>query len=364
MQPESSLPPAGNQPPVPVRIVPEAPQQAPRRKRSVWMALVVVFLLMVLCGSVVLNLGLLSLVRLRALDSESRVQQRYFSHQRGAPNKVVIMSVEGAILSGEGFFKQQIDSLRKDQRVKAVVLRVNSPGGLVSASDYMLHHLKKLSQERDLPVVVSMGGIAASGGYYVSMAVGDRPDTIFAEPTTFTGSIGVIIPHYDLSKLLEKWGVEEDSIKSHELKGMGSFARKMTPEEEAIFQGLVDESFARFKEVVKGGRPKFRADPKALDALATGQIYTADQALASGLVDKIGFLEDAVDRAVALAGLAEDKVEVVRYEPQPTLADLLFGADAKQPGIDLAAILDATVPRAYYLCTRLPPLVSSGPAAR
>lgn len=268
------------------------------------------------------------------------------------------------MVGGEEFFKKQIDLVRKDQRVKALVLRIDSPGGLVSVADFMLHHLQELAKERKIPIVVSMGGIAASGGYYVAMAVGDQSDCLFAEPTTFTGSIGVIIPHYDLSQLLEKWGVKEDSIASHRLKGMGSITRPMTEEERRIFQGLVDEAFGRFKEVVKQGRPKFRANPDALDKLATGQIFTAQQALDHGLVDKIGYLEDAVGRAIELAGLAPEEVEVLRYEREPTLADLLLGADASTPSLDLAALLDSTVPRAYYLCTRLPPLVSSYPSNR
>ena len=365
MEPDISSPPPpqGPQRPVVAQVVPESFGQPPRRRFRILGPLLLITLLLVLAGSVLLNLGLLSLLGLGALDSDRRVQERHFSHQPGAADKVAILSVEGVILGGEGFFKRQIDRAREDERVKAVVLRVNSPGGTVSGSDYMYHHLKKLSEEREIPIVVSMGGIAASGGYYVSMAVGDRPDTIYAEPTTWTGSIGVIIPHYDLSKMLnEKLGIEEDSIASHRLKGMGSFAKPMTEEEKAIFQTLVDDSFTRFKDIVQDGRPKFKKDPESLDRLATGQVYSADQALANGLVDKIGFLEEAVDRAIALAGLDGEEVEVVRYKPEPTLADLLLGAKAESRTLDMATLLDMTVPRAYYLCTRLPPVAGSAPA--
>jgi len=323
-----------------------------------------IFLFLILLGSLVLNLGLFFVVIVQSAEREEGIVKRHFSHTKGAANQVVILSVEGAMVGGEEFFKKQIDLVRKDERVKALVLRIDSPGGLVSTADFMLHHLQELAKERKIPIVVSMGGIAASGGYYVAMAVGDQPDCLFAEPTTFTGSIGVIIPHYDLSQLLENWGVKEDSIASHRLKGMGSITRPMTEEERRIFQGLVDEAFGRFKEVVKQGRPKFHANPDALDKLATGQIFTSQQALEHGLVDKIGYLEDAIQRAIELAGLAPEEVEVLRYERQPTLADMLFGADASTPSLDLAALLDSTAPRAYYLCTRLPPLVSSFPPAR
>jgi protease-4 len=201
--------------------------------------------------------------------------------------------------------------------------------------------------------------LAASGGYYVSMAVGDTPESIFAEPTTWTGSIGVIIPHYNLSDLMKHIGVTEDNVTSHHLKGMGSFARPMSDEEKKIFQGLVDDGFTRFKEVVRSGRPKFKQDAAALEKLATGQIFTADQAKESGLVDQIGFIEDAVNRAISLAGLSKESVTVVRYKAEPTLADLLFGGQAKaQQSIDLSAILDSASPRAYYLCTWLPILAA------
>ena len=119
--------------------------------------------------------------------------------------------------------------------LKALVIRVNSPGGTISGSDYMLHHLQEFKKKTKVPIVVSMGAMAASGGYYVSMAVGDTPDSIFAEPTTWTGSIGVIIPHYNLAGLMKEVGIEEDEVTSHRLKGMGSIARPMTEEEKEDF---------------------------------------------------------------------------------------------------------------------------------
>ena len=273
---------------------------------------------------------------------------------------MAIISVEGTILSGEGFVKKQIDRATEDSNVKAVVLRVDSPGGTITGSDYIYHHLREMAAKRKIPIVVSMGGLAASGGYYVSMACGDTPDVVFAEPTTWTGSIGVIIPHYDLSALLKDWGVKEDSIASHPLKTMGSLAKPMTQQEIEIFKALVDESFGRFKSIIRQGRPKFAKDPAALDELATGQIYTADQALANGLIDKIGFIESAIDRAIELAKLDKDDVEVVEYQREPNLASLLMGGQARQSSFDLAAMFDSAAPRAYYLYTSLPPLLERG----
>jgi protease-4 len=292
-------------------------------------------------------------------DGEARVQEKFFSHNRHGGDKVAILSIEGTILSGEGFFKQQLDHARKDiekGNLKAIVVRVNSPGGTITGSDFMLHYLRKLADDTRVPVVVSMGGVAASGGYYVSMCVGERPETIFAEPTTWTGSIGVIIPHFNVVELMRKWGIQEDDIASHRLKGMGSIAREMTPEERKIFQELVNEGFTQFKDVIKQGRPKFQKDPAALDKLATGQVFTAQQALKNGLVDKIGFIEDAIDRAIRLAGLSKENVKVVKYKAEPRLSDILFGQSRIQPSFDLATLLESTTPRAYYLCTWLPAL--------
>ena len=132
----------------------------------------------------------------------------------------------------------------------------------------------------------------------------------------------MIIPHYDARRLMEKVGVKTDSIASHPLKGMGSFTKPMTEQEREILQGLVDESFTRFKDIVKHGRPKFEKNPTALDRLATGQVYTADQAAQSGLVDKVGWIEDAIDRAIELAGLTADNAHVVEYKREFSLMEL------------------------------------------
>lgn len=289
-------------------------------------------------------------------SGENSVNEQYHSLNRLGQSKVAIITLDGPILDGDGFVKKQIDHVRDDLNVKAVVLRIDSPGGSITGSDYIYHHLKRLADERKLPLVVSMGGMAASGGYYVSMAVGQVENTIFAEPTTWTGSIGVIIPHYNVAGLMEKWEVEDDSVKSHPLKTMGSPTRTMTDEERRIFQELVDEGFARFKEIIRSGRKRFRDDPAALDALATGRVFTTSQALKNGLVDREGFVEEAIDRAIALAGLDKEKTRVVKYANPGGLFDLSPFARNPSPAPDLSTLLDLATPRAYYMCTWLPPL--------
>ena len=353
-EPGSSLPPVQSQ------VVAERPSPPPSRLRPLWRMLLGL-MVVGLFGSLALNAMLMAVVGLTGLgsDSDGRVEEKYVALNRYGAKKVAIVSIEGVIAGSDGFVKQQIDRARKDiedGNLKAIVVRVNSPGGSISGSDYIFHYLRKLAEDTHVPVVVSMGGVAASGGYYVSMCVGEKTETIFAEPTTWTGSIGVIIPHFNVVDLMQKWGIEEDQIASHRLKGMGSIARKMTEEERKIFQALVDEGFTQFKDVIKQGRPLFMQDPAALDKLATGQIYTAEQALRSGLIDKIGFVEDAVDRAIQLAGLKKEDVKVVKYKAEPRITDIFFGQTRAASPLDLAALFESTTPRAYYLCTWLPAL--------
>jgi protease-4 len=346
--------------PITVQVVREPPPPPPRR--SFFGRFLLVLLLLGLLGSLCLNFLLAMAVGLGlagSLEPDHRVHEKFFSHNADAKDKVAIISLEGVILDAEdGFVKQQIDQVMKDKSVKAVVLRVDSPGGSVSSSDYLYHHLVQLREgDRKLPIVVSMGGIAASGGYYVAMAAGHEPGVIFAEPTTFTGSIGVIMPHYNVAGLMEKYGVADDSVASNPLKTMGSFTKPMTEDERKIFQTLINQSFAHFKEVVCEGRSQFEKNPKALDPIATGQIYSAAEAKKNGLIDDFGFIEKAIDKAISLAGLDKDNVKVVKYKPDVSLAALFLGGQARSAAaLDPKALLEMTTPRAYYLCTGLPGL--------
>lgn len=323
------------------------------------------FLWVVLGLSILMNLSLYGAYH-SYYNDEQGILEQYHSLSKYASDKIAIISVEGTIMGGEGYVKHQIDRVREDENVKAIVLRVDSPGGTVTGSDYIYHHLKDLAKERNLPLVVSMGSMAASGGYYVSMAAGDHDKIIYAEPTCWTGSIGVIIPHYDVSGLLEKWSVADDSIASGPLKQMGSPTRLLSPEarieERQVLKELVDTSFAGFKELVLSNRGKLRDNAKAQESVFTGRIFTAKQAQENGLVDELGFIEDAIDRAVTLAGLNKGDVRVVKYKkPGGVFAELLGESPIKQRGsLDLSALVDLTAPRAYYLCTMLPGLSLEG----
>jgi len=336
----------------PLRVVIEQPRRWFGR-RLLWIALVI---------SILANISLYGMYQ-SYFQSDGEIHEKFHSLNKHALDKVAIISVEGTILEGDGFVKKQIDRVRDDEHVKAVVLRVDSPGGTVTGSDYIYHHLKELVDKKKIPLVVSMGSMAASGGYYVSMAAsapsGTDEKLIFAEPTTWTGSIGVIIPHYDLTGLLEKWSIQDDSIASAPLKQMGSPTAKQPPEireeERKILQTLVDSTFDGFKEIVLEGRPGLKNDPEKQKAVFTGQIFTARQAKTNGLVDELGFIEDAISRAVKLAKLDESEVRVVQYQkPVSPLTELL--SQSRSSRLDLSALLDMSAPRAYYLCTWLPGL--------
>jgi protease-4 len=309
----------------------------------------------------------------RYFSSPDEPQEKYHSLSKEAEKKIAVLRVEGTIFDTDGFVKQQIDRVRDDENVVAVVLRIASPGGTVTASDYLYHHLRALRVDRrdkddrklpNLPIVVSMGSICASGGNYLAMCVGDEPDVIFAEPSTWTGSIGVVIPHYDVSGLLADWHVEDDSIASHKYKLMGSFTRDLPPEEREqerkLLQSLVDQSFERFKDIVRAGRPELKADEEKLTKAATGQIFTTQQALDLGLIDKQGFLDAAIERAAELAKVDLQDVRCVEYETQPSLLPSLIAESSARPAaqVDLSSLARLATPQAYYLWEALPAILS------
>lgn len=308
----------------------------------------------------------LALIGLRSrfadyFDQTGGITEKFVSGGKFADEKVAVITVDGVIMGGDGFVKKQIEKIREDKDVKAIVLRIDSPGGTVTGSDYLYHHLKKLRDERKLPVVVSMGSMAASGGYYLAMAVGDTERSIFAEPTTMTGSIGVMIPRYDVSELLEKIHVKDDAIASHERKLMLSMTRPLVGEQRELIQGTVNDMFERFKAIVKEGRPVYRKDPSALDQLATGEVFLADKAKLHGLVDEIGFVEDAIDRALELAHLTKSQTRVVKYHQDGSLLEALGVPAAKltAPSSPLEGLFDLATPRAFYLYSAFPAAMSA-----
>jgi len=205
-----------------------------------------------------------------------------------------------------GRVQSELKKAAKDERVKALVLRINSPGGGVTASDEVYGELVGFKREHKVPVVAALGDLAASGGYYVACAA----DQVVAHPTTVTGSIGVILVNLNLEGLLGKIGVRNETFKAGEHKDLLSPLRGATPEERRIVQSILDSLHARFVAVVREARPKL--DTGRLAELTDGRIFDASQALAAGLVDRIGGLRDAIDVAKRSAGLETARVVMYR----------------------------------------------------
>lgn len=256
----------------------------------------------------------------------TRLSERYVAGEFTDP-KLAIVEVSGLIDedTAEHAIKQ-IHQARDDSKVRAVVLRVDSPGGTVSASDRIWREVESLKRDGRKPVVVSMGGMAASGGYYVSAPA----DYIFAEPTTLTGSIGVILEIPQLNGLLQKVGIEFETIATGEWKDMGSMYRPMTSREKERWREVIDDNFQRFMNVVAQGR-SLRLDE--VKPVANGKVYTAREALKHKLINEIGYLDDAILHAQRLAKI--ESAHVVRYAKSLSLTEALLSSAAQKPGITI-----------------------------
>ncbi len=231
-------------------------------------------------------------------------------------DKVLLIDISGALTTSKdsGIFsepshparlKEILTKAQKDKHVKAIVLRINTPGGTVTSSDILYHELEEFKQKRKIPIITSIMDVGASGGYYVAMA----SDAIYAHPSTITGSIGVIMVTVNAEGLLEKVGLQPSAIVSGPKKSMGSPFRSMNDDEREIFQDVIDRLYARFLTVVENGRPNLSKGK--IRELADGRIYTADLAKDHGLIDEIGYLDDAIERAKEDAELTD--AQVVTY---------------------------------------------------
>lgn len=261
-------------------------------------------------------------------------------------DKLAVITVRGALIRGgqdpfaQGFdpVDQAIDLLdhaRSDAAVKGILFRVDSPGGGITESDE-IHNAVSRCRAEGKKVLAFMGDIAASGGYYVACAA----DEIWAQPTTITGSIGVIAMFPEVSRLAETVGVRLEVVKSGAMKDMGSVMRPMGPAERETFQALVDEMYERFLGIVWASRKEvpFEDGPNTKDywrSLADGRIYTAIQAEENGLVDGIGYYEEALDRLHEMAGL-ETATVVELSPPAAGVLDLLL-ASQRTPRLPVTA---------------------------
>ncbi|MDX9817802.1 MAG: signal peptide peptidase SppA [Desulfococcus multivorans] len=208
----------------------------------------------------------------------------------------------------------------KDDRIRAVVLKIDSPGGAVTAGDLLYHEIQRFKERTGAGVVVAMMNVAASGAYYISLPA----DHILAHPTTVTGSVGVVFLQPEITGFMDKIGLDLDVYKTGRNKDMGTLFRKPTDEERRIMEGLIDHLGHRFLALVRRHRPITDA---ALETIATARIFLAEEALALGMIDEIGYLDDALARARTLAGLPSD-ARVVVYRRSEIADDTVYGAGA------------------------------------
>lgn len=244
--------------------------------------------------------------------------------------RVALIRISGTITSGESVGSlfgdsivgsdtiiRYLDHARRDSSIKAVVLRIDSPGGSAAASEEIYNEIRRVRLSK--PVYASMGDVAASGGYYISAAC----DRIYADKATLTGSIGVIFETPNLAGLMKKLGVDFTVIKSGKYKDIGSPSRAMTPEEKQMLQAMVNDIYNQFVDAVAQGR---RMPREKVVSLANGAVFTGSQAVKLGLVDQIGGLRDAV-RDAGKAGGIKGEVKVQRYGRYGGLLGMLGGDD-------------------------------------
>lgn len=297
--------------------------------------------------------------RFKAEYAEKEVQpsERWYT-----ASKVLLLDIDGLILSADlsDFFihsestvaavKERLLKAEKDPLVRAVVLRVNSPGGGVTASDIVYRELMDFKAKTRLPIVACIMDVGASGGYYIAMA----SDRIIAHPTAVTGSIGVIMRYLTFDGLMKKFGVSDVAIKSGAQKDMGSPFRPVTESDREIFQSTIDDMYERFVTVVDAGRPKLKADQ--IRPLADGRIYTAAQAKASGLIDEVGYLKDAIAEAKRLAGVRDARV--VTYHRPSEYRNNVYSRCPTVPrgqnsfnlvNVDMGGLLERNRPMFMYL---------------
>ena len=242
--------------------------------------------------------------------------------------------------------REELQKAEEDDAVKALIVRINSPGGTITASDLIYREIDSFKTRRKIPVVAVMMDVAASGGYYAALAA----DTIVALPTTVTGSIGVIMLTVNAQGLMEKIGVAPLAIKSGEMKDAGSPFRPLTAQERAVFQSVIDQMYGRFVTLIARSR---KIPEDRVRAFADGRIYTAEQAKALGLVDEIGYMDDVVAAARKAAGIEEARV-IMYQRPKDYRANFYSAAPAPVPGLEtslqqLSALVSGSGPRFLYL---------------
>lgn len=293
----------------------------------------------------------------RALQEETIAREGFW-----AVDKIALIDVDGVIQNvaerallgpaGENpvsLFAEKLRKAASDHRVKAVLLRINSPGGGVTATDLMYQELLRFKERTGKPVHAALLDVAASGGYYLACGA----ERIHAQPTTVTGSIGVIMLLPEFTGTMQKLGVTVNVVKSGAMKDMGSLFREMAADERALFQEIIDGMYARFVEVVARARPGIAEE--RVRELADGRVYLAAEAKEHGLVDEVGTLHEALAATRAAAGLADKPIRVVRYVRPLDYRPNIYARAAETPAevnlinVELPQWLAGPAPQMLYL---------------
>ena len=320
------------------------PPQPPRRRISAWRIIWGVLFGLSVLANIGLFLLLAGMVAFVA-TGQVRLYEEVIVREGPRDNKIVLVNLTGMIHGeqAENVYRQ-LKAAREDRNVKGLIVRVNSPGGTISGSDRIYQEIRRYRQEMGKPVIAFMQGVAASGGYYASVAC----EQIVAEPTALTGSIGVIMSHFVFEELLEnKLGIKPVFMTEGEKKDWPrSFREPEQPELDYIRERLLRPAYNRFVDIVKEGRKK-ALTPDRVSELADGSIYVAPKALEVKLIDKIGYLDDAVDAVTALAGIT--KAQVVEYRRPFSWMGFLGAKSANVFKLDRMRLYELSTPDILYL---------------
>ena len=308
------------------------------------------------CGG---NMGIL----LRPVDTTEELEETDVGGDEGwfVRPKVAIIDLDGEItnerrqgmfVDGENpvsLFVEKLDKAERDSAVKAVIIRINSPGGGVTASDIMYHRLVEFRASRGIPVVALIEDVGASGAYYIACG----SDRILAHPTSITGSIGVIVRAISLARTLMMLGVETRAVTSGPMKDMANYFDPLDDKDLAVLQRMIDAYYGRFLNVVEGSRKGMGAEK--VRKLADGRIYTGAQAKQNGLVDDLGYMADAFELAKVLSKTTRARM-VIYHRPYGYKANVYSAAAAGAPQINLInisadSLLESSRPRFMYLWT-------------
>jgi protease-4 len=312
-------------------------------KRHIWFNIGLLVSLVVLagCGP--------TAFRIELVPTHKQLEETEIQRDKGLfiLDKIAVIDVDGLLINKrkqrwlrEGdnpvsLFVEKLDKAAVDRRVKAVVLRLNSPGGTVAASDIMYHSLREFKRKTGKPVVTCILGLGCSGAYYLACG----SDGIVAQPGSVTGSIGTILQTFSFAGTMEKIGVKAVAIKSGELKDLGSPLHDLQAEERKVLEGIISQFFEQFLSVVQEGRKKI--GEQKLRGLADGRIFTAEEALQEKLIDRIGYPADGIEWAKEIAGV--EKARVIIYHRPLGHKVNVYGSAMSDDGL-VGALINVELP--------------------